>query len=150
MVKVLRLLLSSYTYVRILTFNLHVGSTSFICRAITFSNVFWCFKQANHYMIKLPICGSKNEQSKQKCLPPLDIHKSKLIGKVSQDSRTSWMNFSLVVLASIDKMLFINWCIDGKSIEGFCLKTNLWRNGDSTKKKGTNPLAINRTKSISN
>jgi hypothetical protein len=38
----------------------------------------------------------------------------------------------------------------GKKTQGFYLKINLLNNGDSTKDKGTNSLAMNKTRSSSN
>jgi hypothetical protein len=59
---------------------------------------------------------------------PLNIHKSKLILQVPQDSKDCTMNFSLVFLAILGKVSCIRVCLDGNLTWGFYLKTNLLKN----------------------
>ncbi len=80
----------------------------------------------------------------------LDIHKSKLIIQVSQDSRDCTMNFSLIFSTTFGKVSCIKVHLDGNLTQGLCFKINLPKNGNSTKDKGTNSFAINKTKSSSN
>jgi hypothetical protein len=74
----------------------------------------------------------------------LEIHKSKFIMQVSQDSRDCTMNFSFVFSTTFGKVFCIKVHLDGNLTQGLCFKINLPRNGNSTKDKGTNSFTINK------
>jgi hypothetical protein len=52
------------------------------------------------------------------------------------------MNFSLVFPTTFGKVSYIGVHLDGNFTQGFCLKINIARNGNSAKNKGTNSFAI--------
>jgi hypothetical protein len=60
------------------------------------------------------------------------------------------MNFSLIFSTTFGKVSSIKVHLDGNLTQGLCFKINLPKNGNSTKDKGTNSFAINKTKSSSN
>ncbi len=142
-----KLLPSSFTYAKILTFNPYATNISFTCMAMATLEI---FVVSNKPIITWPSpqLWFKKWTIKTKVFTPLDIHKSKLTMQVSQASRALEMIFFL--FSHFNSMSFINWCFDGKETQGFYLKINLLRNGASTKDKGTNSLTMNKTKISSN
>jgi hypothetical protein len=72
-----------------------------------------CFKQFNGYMAKLPIVVQKMNNKTKTLIIRLNIHKSKLILQMPQDSKDYTMNCSLVFLTILGKVSCIRVCLDG-------------------------------------
>jgi hypothetical protein len=74
-----------------------------------------------------------------------DIQNSKLIMQVLQHSRVV---FFLRLFIILGKISLIKVHLDGKFKQDFYLKTNILKNGTSTKDNGTNSLAMNNAESF--
>ncbi len=150
MVLVERLPHSSLTYAITWTLNPCFARISFICKAMAFTKVSTISKKpmvtwwGSHLSFKK--CTMRTNVSTL----AIDIHKSKLIVQVLQDSRAKEIYFSFIFFVIFSKISVTNTCIYGKLKRGFCFKTSLQKNGVSTKDNGTSSLAMNNAKSFSN
>jgi len=125
MVIVERLLLSSFTYVNILTFNPYVVNFIHLQGHV----IPRCVYQRRQWLRDQdPLIVIKKWAMKTRMSKFFYIHKLKLIVKISPNSRTSNMKlFLFMFLTNISKMFFINWCFDGILTWGFYFKSDLWR-----------------------